>query len=167
MKQAITDPNRSDRWAYFAVGGFIGALSLILPFTNPALPVVGLAALLGGLFIAGIGVLTRPYVVLDQKGITYRLPFRKNFCRWDEVAQVGIRNTKATKVPVEYLFPIVIVLPGLFKHVWLRDLFRTLLVPNRPEIQKYIGAYYGSLDFDDTDSLNNWQKQYYGFHKNQ
>ena len=163
MEQTINDPNRSDRWSYFGMGGFICTLSLVLPFTNPALPGVGFAALFGGLFIISIGVFSRPYVVLDRSGITYRLLFRKKFCRWAEVAQAGIRNTKATKVPVEYLFPIVIMLPGPFKHPLLRDLFQSLLIPNRPEIRQFVTVHYGPLDFDDTNTLNNWEKRYYHF----
>ena len=163
MEQIIKDPNRSDRWSYFGMGGVVCALSLVLPFTNPALPAVGFAALFGGLFIISIGVFSRPYVVLDQSGVIYRLLFRKKFYRWGEVAQVGIRNTKATKVPVEYLFPIVIVLPGPFKHLLMRGLFQSLLIPNQPEIRKFVTIHYGPLDFDDTNSLNDWEKRYYGF----
>ena len=79
--------------------------------------------------------------------------------------QVGIRNTKATKVPVEYLFVLVIVIPGPYRHPLLRDAFQSLLVPNQPEIRKFVAAHYGPLDFDDTDTLNNWEKRYYGLRR--
>ena len=165
MEQAIVDPNRSDRWSYFGMGGFLGVLSLILPFTNPAFPAVGVFALLGGLFMVVIGVFSRPYVVLDPKGVTYRRLLRKKFYPWNEIVQVGIRNTKATKGPVEYLFVLVIVIPGPYRHPLLRDAFQSLLVPNQPEIRKFVAAHYGPLDFDDTDTLNNWEKRYYGLRR--
>ena len=81
------------------------------------------------------------------------------------MTRVGIRNTKASKVPVEYLFPVVIVLPGPFKQPLLQDLFQSLLIPSLPEIRKFITVHYGPLNFDDTDGLNSWEKQYYGFRK--
>lgn len=168
MEQTIVDPNRSDRWSYFGMGGFVCALALVMPFTNPTFPWVALAALFGGLLIISIGVFSRPYVVLERDGVTYRRLFRKKFFRWNEVAQVGIRNTGATKVPVEYLFPIVIVFPGSkrwYRYRFVRDLFYSALIPSRPEIRKFIAVHYGPLDFDDTNSLNGWEKQYYGFQK--
>ena len=163
MKRTLVDPNRSDRWTYFGMGGFVCALSLVLPFTNPTFPWVGLAALFGGLFIIGIGVLTRPYVVLDRSGVTYRFLLRKKFYRWDEVARVGIRNTKATKVPVEYLFALVIVFPGSPRYPLLWETFHSVLVPGHPEIRKFVEECYGPLDFNDINGLNDWQKRYFRF----
>ena len=165
MKQKIVDPNGSDRRTYIIFGMFICGLSVILPTTNPALPGVAIVAVVGGVCIAGIGILSRPYVVLDRNGVTYRWLFRKRFYRWDEVDQVGIRNTKATKVPLEYLFAIVIVFPNGAKYPLLRKPFHAVLVPNRKEIRELVAVRYGHLDFDDTDSLNNWERSYYSFQK--
>ena len=168
MEQVIQDPNRSDRWSYIGVGVFLCGLSLILSFTNPGFPTVSIVAVPGGLLTICLGLLSRPYVVMDGRGVTHRFLFRKAFHSWDEILQVGIRNTKATKVPFEYLFPVVIVFP--VKQKWqncrlIQDIFYSVLMPNRPEIRKFIAAYYGALDFDDTDSLNDWQKRVYGFRK--
>ena len=163
MEQIIKDPNRSDRWGYVIVGVVICALAITLTLLDTAMLPVTCIAVVTSLMVSGMGMLGRPYVVLDRKGVTYRLLFRKKFFQWDEVVQVGIRNTKSTRVPVEYLFPFVIVLPGPFRYSLLRDLFQSLLVPNRPEIRKFVAENYGPLDFDDTNGLNNWEKQYYGF----
>ena len=167
MEHTINDPNRSDRLGYLLVGVVMCCMSVTLTLVDSSMLPVTCIAAATSLLVCGMGRLGRPYAVLDQKGITYRLLVREKFCRWDEVMKVGIRNTKATKVPMEYLFAIVIVLPGPFKHAWMRDLFQSLVLPNRPEIRAFLDACYGPLDFDDADSLSDWQKRCYGFKKKQ
>ena len=165
MEQIINDPNRSDRRAFVIVGIVLSALAIVQTLVDDSMLPVTCVELVACVLMSIFGMMGRPYVVLDSNGVTYRLPFRKKFCPWNEIGQVGIRNTKATRVPVEYLFSIVIVLPGASKHKWMRDLLQTLVIPNRPEIRRFLDACHGPLDFDDTGALNDWQKKYYGFHK--
>lgn len=161
MEQTVKDPNGSDRRGYVVVGlAFLGTAAFFL-ITDPALLTVAMVVIFGGFLIIGMGLLGRPYVSLDRNGVACRLLFRKKYFRWDELAKVGIRNTKMSRVPMEYLFAIVIVFPG--KGGWKRDIFCSVVVPNRPEIRKLIAESYGPLDFDDTKNLNDWEKRYFGF----
>ena len=163
MELVIKDPNRSYRRGAMVVAVVLCGLAITQTLIDVSMLPVTCAEIAACLLVCMMGVFGRPYAVLDRNGVTYRLPFRKKFCRWDEVARVGIRNTKATKVPVEYLFPIVIILPGPFKRPLMQELFQTLLIPNQSKIREFVATHYGALDFDDTDGLNNWEKQYYGF----
>lgn len=163
MEKVIHDPNRSDRWGYLLVGLFVCGLAAVVRISGPVYLAVALLAAFAGLLMIGIGLLSRPYVVLASNGITRRVFFRKKFYRWDELEQVGIRNTKATRVPVEYLFPIVLVLPSKRKNPLMGDLFHSLVVPNRKEIREFVIACYGTLDFNDIDKLNDWERRYYQF----
>ena len=159
MEQTVKDPNGSDRRGCIGVGLAVLGMAVILLIADSALFLTAMVAIFGGLLIIGMGLLGRPYVVLDRNGLTCRRLFRKKHFRWDEVAKAGIRKAKAYKVPVEYLFPVVIMLPGKPG----RKLLCSVVVPNRPEIRKLIAENRGPLDFDDTNNLNEWEKRYYGF----
>lgn len=167
MEQTINDPNRSERVAYLVIGVVLSCMAVALTLIDRSMLPVTCIAVAASLMVCGVGgQLGRPYVVLDRNGVICRFFLRKKTYQWDKVVQVGIRNTKATRVPVEYLFPLVVVIPGPFRHPLLRELFQSLVIPNRPEIREFIATHYGALDFDDTNALNNWEKQYYGFKNN-
>lgn len=163
MEKVIHDPNRSDRRGYLFVGLFVCGLAAILFITDPENLAVAMLSVFAGLLMISIGFLCRPYVVLASNGITRSLFLRKRFYRWDELEQVGIRNTKATRVPVEYLFPIVFFIPAKTKNPLMRDLFYSVSVPNRKEIREFVIACYGAFDFNDIDKLNDWERRYYQF----
>ena len=163
MEEMIHDPNRKDRREFYAGGLFICALAVILLVMDPTLAAVAVAAVFGGLLIIFTGIIGRPYVMLDRNGMTFRLLFRMRFCAWAQVRQAGIRDTRAKKAAAEYRFPLVILLPGETSDPLVRDLFQTVLLPNRKEVREFVTAHYGPLDFNETDGLNDWEKRYLGF----
>ena len=163
MEQTVRDPNGGERRACIGAGVVFEAMALILWIADSALLTVSVVIAFGGMVIIGMGLLGRPYVVLDRNGVSYRPFIRKLFFRWDEVTRVGIRNMKGTRISKEYMFAVVIALPG--KQKWQQCLFPSVVVPNCPEIKELIEKSYGQLDFDEEKELNDWEKRYYGVDK--
>ena len=165
MKQTIIDPNGSDRRGLVGIGIAFMFIGLIFLVIDVIMLMVAIVVFGSGLVIIGMGLFGRPYVMLDASGVTYRIIFRKKTCSWNDVVQIGIRNIKEYRCPVEYLFPVIIQIPNRSK--WpiplLRDMFSSILLPNRQEIRRFIEENYGSLDFNEINDLNDWEKCYYGF----
>lgn len=164
MHIEFRNPNKSNRYCAFGVAVFGAAVSLIflsdLPLCLGIILVMICVTVLGGVYW--------PFVAMDREGITVKFLLRKKRYRWADFVQVGIYNNKMYRVTEEYRFALVLLCPkgskrraGKDRHFIDRNWFRVVVLPNRTEIRNFIIKCYGSLDFDDTQDLNGWEKQYY------
>lgn len=156
MPKEIVNPNRVDRISYGIVGLAICAIGIFYTCTDGAFISAAAFLMLMGILTAVLGFAGRPYAVLSREGIQVKYLFQKRLIRWENILQVGIYCSGATKVGWEYGFPIVVVCPGgslrkvgKDRSFLRRNWFRSVLLPNKKEILKLIVTYYGPLDFDD------------------
>lgn len=154
----IVDPNRAERMAAPWLMLFFFAAGVVMAVLDGNLLPVGALIVLVGFPVAAIIAANRPYVVLTPAGVRVRFLFRDRIYAWPEILQTGIRRGTAAKAGVEYKYPVVILLPGGSARMGAwdprfveRNLFRLVILPNRPEIRDHIRRYYGCLDFDDTE----------------
>lgn len=168
----IMDPNRKERTGapYLAIIFCIAGVAIAF-FDHSYLP-VSVAIIAAGIICSILIMENWPYTVLTPEGILVRFLFRRQFYRWQEIPQVGIPRGTAASARVAYKYPVVVVCPNGYprrldndKFFLDRNLFRAVILPNRPEIRSFINKYYGPFDFDDTEKLNSWEKHYYGFDK--
>ena len=170
MKENIVNPNKESRCTYLGIsilgcGYFLGVYimrpDIVWALLGCVLVIVALVFSLANL----------PYVILSSEGVAVRFLLEKKVLyRWDELLQAGIIRTNAKRGSIEYVFPIVLLLPGgsvrnpeKDDNYLERNRFHKIVLPNKKEIREYVQTYYGPLDFNDIDKLNDWEKKAYKF----
>lgn len=170
MGHKIVDPNRDDRYSIRIAAGLLllGAVGLLV-IDRWMLPVTVVVFLTAGLIVL-MGELERPFALLSPEGVCVRILFSKKTYQWKELLQAGVFRHQASKVRKEYLFPVILILPGGSARregkdpfFMSRNLGHYILLPRTVQILDMVKAHYGQLDFDDVENLNSWEKKYYNF----
>ena len=170
MEKCIIDPNRKGRMALYAVSAlaFIPVMVYYLYGKNGLL---GPIAFVVAFLTIPMASLDKPHVVLSPEGVVVRAVWtRKTLYPWKDLFQAGIIRSGAKRGGNEWLFPIVLLLPGAAsigtekKNALLTPNWnRQVILPNTKEIREYVLTHYGPLDFNDIEKLNEWEKKYYHF----
>ena len=170
MQEKIVDPNKKDRNSLYAISAFVFAMGMVFFLINSDKPLALMMPAVGILTIP-LASLERPYAVLSPDGVSVRLFLKKEtLYRWSELSQAGIQKTDAKKGGYEYEYAMILLLPngsrrhaGGDKYFTTRNRFRMVRLPPTKDIREYVTKYYGPLDFNDFDKLNDWEKKYYNF----
>lgn len=111
----------------------------------------------GWIFVYAVTMHEAARIWLTEEGVWVCFVFRKRFFRWREFVQAGIEVRQLGKGdPVWF----VLLLPGgsprryRDKTFFLRNPWKILRLPNKPEIKDFVIHHYGPLDFDLSDGQN-------------
>ena len=170
MEERIIDPNRKERTVLYALSA-LAFVPVLIYCLSGQVDLLGVVAFFAACVTIPMASWDKPYVELLPEGVAVRAFWtKKTYYPWADIFQAGIIRSAAKKGPIEWMFPIVLLLPGASAVREKKETFfldpnwnRRIMLPNTKEIREYVLTHYGPLNFNDIEKLNDWEKKYYHF----